>query len=135
MKKEFMINGQITKVDLQTRWTGFEKGKKYNGDCVKSGEELIGYFVFDGKIFVFINNNVFDVDDVKITNQLVGEYRTLTITADSKILFKTEYRALTIYEYDINEEDADDFLWISEVLNDAERRKVVLKYCIDSKVA
>jgi len=140
MKKEFSINGQITKVDLRETWVKpYKKGGKYNGACIKSDEELIGFFVFEGKILVFINNSVFGVDDLKIENQLAGEYRTLTITADNKTLFKTEYRAQTGYDmnyfFPTYEEDVDEFLWIAEVLNDAERRKVILKYDIDSKIA
>ena len=95
--------------------------------------------MFDGKIFVFINTNVFDVDDVKISNQLIGKYRIFTIIIDGKILFKKKYRAKTGYDlnyfYPTEEEDVDHFLWMSNVLNDAGRRKVILKYQVDSKVA
>ena len=139
LKKEFLINGQGVKVSLRKCWTRYEKGKKYNGDCIKSIKGLIGFFVFDGKIFVFINTNVFDVDDVKISNQLIGKYRIFTITVDGKILFKKKYRAKTGYDlnyfYPTEEEDVDHFLWMSNVLNDAGRRKVILKYQVDSKVA
>ena len=137
MKKEFTINGQDVEVDLQEIWIKpYKYDKKYNGACVKSDEEIIGFFVFGGRILVFLNDNVFDVDDIKIANQLAGEYRTLTIIADGKTLFKKEYRAQTGYDmnyfFPTEEEDVDDLLWIAEVLNDPERRKIILQHSIDS---
>jgi hypothetical protein len=140
LKKEFTIkDGQIARVNLRKCWTRYEKGRKYNGHCIKSGKELIGFFVFDRRIFVFINNNVFDVEDVKISNELIGENRTLTMAINGKILFERDYLAETGYDVNLTwtteEEDVDDFLWISNVLNNIERREVMLKSCIDSKVA
>ena len=140
MKKEFTINGQIIEVDLQEMWIKpLRNGEKYNGSCIKSDEEFIGFFVFGGRILVFVNDNVFDVADIKIVNQLAGEYRTLTIVANGKTLLKKEYRAQTGYDmnyfFPTEEEDVDDLLWIAEVLNDAERRKVILRHKLDSIIA
>ena len=98
LKKDFVINDQGVKVSLRKCWTRYEKGKKYNGFCIKSIKGLIGFFVFDGKIFVFINTNVLYVDDVIISNQLIGKYRIFTIIIDGKILFKKKYRAKTGYD-------------------------------------
>ncbi len=117
--------------------TGHESGK-FSGCRLAADKTEFGFFVFRSQIYVFVEDKVFPLSGVAISNEIQEkrhlfsrQKRLLKILHDSQELISTQYRMQKKYDtnplWPTEEEDVDHYLWISAVLNDPERVDVIIE--------
>lgn len=137
MKKTFILaNGQKVQTTLHNSEAPFSSFIKHTGHYIKTGSDSLGFFLFESKIYVFINEDVYDLSCLKIKNILLNGRREFILSLQSNTLFQKEYYAEK--DYDINpfwpteEEDVDVFLWFYNVLTNTERVEIIRETCAES---
>lgn len=138
MEKTFKLpDGSIVKASLCEKAEFKDPSKTYAGTILKASKAELGFFVSNREIYVFVNEEVFRLEDMSITNTLqdkkllTRQKRVFRILKSSQIVIQEEYPASK--EFDVNpfwpteEEDVDDLLWFTQVLNRHERRLVLLE--------
>ena len=144
MEKTFKLpDGSIVKASLREKAEFKDPSKTYAGTILKASKAELGFFVSNREIYVFVNEEVFRLEDLSITNTLqdkkflTREKRLFRILKSSREVLQEEYPASK--EYDVNpfwpteEEDVDDLLWFTQVLNRHERRLVMLETCTEAE--
>ena len=131
-------DGKIVKASLRRKADFNKPSGTYSGTVLNTSKIELGFFVSNRELFVFMNDEVFRLEDLTITNTLQDKKislsrpkRVFRISKGSRVLIQEEYPASK--NYDVNpfwpteEEDEDDLLWFTQVLSLHERRLVLLE--------
>jgi len=139
MKRNFKIpDGRLVQTTLRNMHGLWDSSGDCNGCRLKAKKKEFGFFVFEGSLYVFIDNSVLELSSVTISNEIIekksllsNQKRILRVCKGKQQLICTEYKRKKKFDnnpfWPTDEEDADFYLWISNVLNDPERVQVLLE--------
>jgi hypothetical protein len=107
-------------------------GDRSQGVYGRLGDNCIGLFVQDRKLFLYLNGIASETRDshVMVSFHSEGERRWLSITVGGSvttIAYSNSQLPVSTQFYSEDEEDSDFGLWLTNVLGSDERRKIFIQ--------
>jgi hypothetical protein len=130
--KHFLSNDRAA-IDFDIRETDYGPNaqKKTVGFYSVLGNDRVGLFALEGKLFIFVNDDVGEVsnDTIDVRHSQRGTSCELELKINGRnytVAYPSPLGPVSTQFYSEDEEDADFGLWLQSVLGSAERRKIIL---------